>query len=652
MRYFLFIFFLINCFSIAQNKKFSPAEIINSPEIINTSALYSGSQKALESQKLASGKLPVEIKLKKSGIIFRLIPAGKFLMGSPRSEKGRAKDETIKSVSVSNSFYMGKFEISQKQWALVMGDNPSYFKQDEKLPVENITWAESLIFVSKLEALEGLKIGALNIPDEKEWEYACRAGTMSPFYSGSTSQDLSKIAWFYNNSGTESLAGKKFSPTLLKTNKNQTKLPGQKYPNAFGLYDMHGNVWEWCRDIYSYKNNTRVLRGGGWNISPSFCRAAARRFNGVEKRHPSIGLRLMLKADYIPETESNFQDEIELSKAWPEVFQNRSIENKAKAIAKYGISPQNQESVLKALRWLKSVQKPDGSWGSSRKSAITSLALLTFLANGYVHPSGEFGPCVNKAINWIAKAPINIKESHAYPHAIKTIALAESYGLTNSAQAKLTFTNSINEILKGLRPEGSFDYNYKLDSNRNDLSFSAWNYKALNSAIHINHDLPKVLPAIEKCLIWLKSATTGEYQFPYSTDGKSFKTYEARHTMRAAGTMCLQMFGGGNFSDLKDDIKTIALSDVLNIRWTNPIRECLYGWFYASQAMFNTGGDFWKNWNNRIQTLLSSVQNEDGYWTYPGQYHGNTVGDETTQRVYATSLCVLILSTPYRFKKK
>lgn len=649
MHKFVYIIFIsLSLFTNAQEREFSPVERIKNPKTIDVSALYSGSLKAIDAQKAAAQKIPIEIKLKKSGIVFRLIPKGRFLKGSPKSEKGRANDEAMKSVTINDSFYMGKFEVSQRQWKEVMGENPGYFNSDENLPVENVSWADCMVFISKLEALEGLKTGSLNFPSEVQWEYACRAGTLSPFYSGSSSQALSKVGWFYENAGTESLAGKKYHSSLLKSNKNQSKLPGQKFPNAFGLFDMHGNVWEWCSNIYSYKNNSRVIKGGGWNIAAPYCRSAARRYNNINKKHPSIGLRLMLKADYNLGFSNNFEEENKLKEDWPEAFQNRTGENKAKAIAKYIVSPENQEAVLKALKWLKSVQKPDGSWGSAGKAAMTSFALMTFLANGENNNSAEFGETVTKAIAWLVQDKIDLKSSHAYPHAIKTIALAEAYGVTNSASVKEVLDKCIKPIIDGLRLEGSFDYNYKLDSSRNDLSFSAWNYKAFKAMHNVAPDHPGLKAAIQKCITWLKGSTTGEFVFQYSTDGKTFKKGKAKHTMRAAGIVSLQSFGGGNFPDLQDDLKTVALSDVLNIRWGNPIRESLYGWYYATQGMFNYNNTAWVNWNSRIQTLLPSKQHEDGYWIYPGSYHGANIGDEVTQQVYATSLCVLILSTAYR----
>ena len=173
----------------------------------------------------------------------------------------------------------------------------------------------------------------------------------------------------------------------------------------------------------------------------------------------------------------------------------------------------------------------------------------------------------------------------------------------------------------------------------------------MNAALNARISHPKLKPSIQQSIEWLKSATTGKYNFPYSTTRGEFKETESKHTMRAAGTSTLQAFGEGDFPELQNDLKEIAYSDILNLRWQDPIKECLYGWYYATQAMYNLGGKPWASWHGRIQPMLVRAQNKEGYWQYPGAYHGGNVGDETTQKVYATAFCVLMLSTPYRYAK-
>jgi formylglycine-generating enzyme required for sulfatase activity len=207
-----------------------------------------------------------EIIHKKSGIHLRLIPAGEFDMGSPDNEEGRLPNEgPVHRVKISKPFYMGKYEVTQAQWKAVMGadNNPSQFKGDN-LPVETVTWNDTLNFLKK--ASDGLRL-----PTEAEWEYACRAGTATPFNTGN---NITTDQANYN--GNYPYAGNPKGEYRAKTTP-----VGTFKPNAWGLYDMHGNVWEWCSDWYAQKyyeeckngvtdpsgpgNGTgRVLRGGSW----------------------------------------------------------------------------------------------------------------------------------------------------------------------------------------------------------------------------------------------------------------------------------------------------------------------------------------------------------------------------------------------------
>ena len=211
-----------------------------------------------------------------------LIPAGKFVMGSPESEKGRSKGETQHEVTFTKAFYMGKYEVTQEQWESVMGNNPSIKIKGARLPVTNVSWNDCQDFIKKLNAKTN---GGYRLPTEAEWEYACRAGTTTKYSVGDkiTPKDAN-----YRDS-------KIGEPVAV----------GSYKPNAFGLYDMHGNVWEWCEDWYAdYQagavtdpkgpatGERRVLRGGSfnfyvWNTRSSF------RFNlSPTSRYLFYGFRL------------------------------------------------------------------------------------------------------------------------------------------------------------------------------------------------------------------------------------------------------------------------------------------------------------------------------------------------------------------------
>jgi len=209
-----------------------------------------------------------------------LIPAGKFKMGSPASEKGRRIDETQHEVTLTKPFYMGKYEVTQEQWEGVMGNNPSSRNKGAKLPVTNLSWNDCQEFIKKLNAKTK---GGYRLPTEAEWEYACRAGKTTAYSVGASLTNIDA-----NISGSS------------------TKAVGSYKPNAFGLYDMHGNVWEWCEDWYgNYPAGTatdpkgprtegsRVLRGGSFVGNVSTARSSGRfYFTPTAQNDLNFGFRL------------------------------------------------------------------------------------------------------------------------------------------------------------------------------------------------------------------------------------------------------------------------------------------------------------------------------------------------------------------------
>ena len=167
------------------------------------------------------------------GMKLRLIPAGEFMMGSPGTESGREDDETQHRVSITKPFYLGVTEVTQEQYQKVMGTNPSYFKGPQN-PVETVSWADAVEFCRKLSAMPAEKTAGhvYRLPTEAEWEYACRAGTTTAYSFGDDASRLGDYGWFGGNSDSK------------------THQVGEKKPNAWGLYDMHGGVYEWCQDRY------------------------------------------------------------------------------------------------------------------------------------------------------------------------------------------------------------------------------------------------------------------------------------------------------------------------------------------------------------------------------------------------------------------
>ena len=226
------------------------------------------------------------------------IPGGTFMMGSPEGEANREKDESPQHQVKVPEFFMGKHEITQAQYQAIMGNNPSDFKGDKR-PVEQVSWDNAVEFCKKLTQKTGK---TYRLPSEAEWEYACRAGTKTPFYFGETiTTDLVN----YNGNYPYGSAPKGES-------RQQTTDVGKFPPNSFGLYDMHGNVWEWCLDVYNdnYQdapkdssawltgkdNNIKLLRGGSWLDFAWFCRSAVRVGLARAVRDADVGFRLVAVA--------------------------------------------------------------------------------------------------------------------------------------------------------------------------------------------------------------------------------------------------------------------------------------------------------------------------------------------------------------------
>jgi formylglycine-generating enzyme required for sulfatase activity len=237
------------------------------------------------------------------GMKLVLIPKGTFMMGSPESDINRQKNETQHEVTISKDYYLGVHEVTQAQYEKVIGENPSYFQGtrvdnlNSDLPVENVSWDDAVEFCKKLSDLpEEKEAGRVyHLPTEAQWEYACRAGSKTIYSFDDEEGLLPEYGWFKRNS----------------SQRNHTV--GLLEPNAWGLYDMHGNVWEWCSDWYveypkgavsdptgPSEGSYRVLRGGSWRFGAADCRSAVRLRRGTSDRSDFFGFRMALSPAGIP----------------------------------------------------------------------------------------------------------------------------------------------------------------------------------------------------------------------------------------------------------------------------------------------------------------------------------------------------------------
>ncbi len=227
-----------------------------------------------------------------------------FAMGSPKEEEGRYDDETQREVKLKADFYMGVHTVTQAQFEKVMHRNPSYFNKinggSSFHPVELVSWYDAIEFCNKLSAMDDRspcykltkiernkdksitkaevtildKGTGYRLPHEEQWEFACRAGRATQFFFGNAKANLGDYAWYDKNSNST------------------THEVGEKKANAWGLYDMHGNVWQWCENLYTNDGSARVYRGGGWYSNPRDCRSASRNGFDPSYRYSNLGFRL------------------------------------------------------------------------------------------------------------------------------------------------------------------------------------------------------------------------------------------------------------------------------------------------------------------------------------------------------------------------
>jgi formylglycine-generating enzyme required for sulfatase activity len=215
------------------------------------------------------------------------VPGGEFLMGSAN---GLELERPPHRVTIGRPFRIGGVPVTQAQWRAVMGTDPSEFRGDDRLPVEGVSWDDATAFCAALSRLAGRTV---RLPTEAEWEYACRAGTTTEFFFGEAEDALPEYAWFHLNSG------------------GRTHPVGAKRPNPWGLFDMAGNVWEWCADVWHSdytgapadgsawreredQQPRRCLRGGSWNFDGFRCRSAYRSREWKEFATNHFGFRVVV----------------------------------------------------------------------------------------------------------------------------------------------------------------------------------------------------------------------------------------------------------------------------------------------------------------------------------------------------------------------
>jgi len=292
------------------------------------------------------------------------------------------------------------------------------------------------------------------------------------------------------------------------------------------------------------------------------------------------------------------------------LYGGRTNAGRKKSLKRYGGSSVTETAVLKALRWLKKTQNKDGSWAPQESEAMSGLALLAFLAHGETPLSEEFGMAVQKAMEYLTNKMMAVPDSstaglkRAYVNGIVTYSLSEAYGLTKIPFLKPAMEKGLGFIVRGQQETtGGFDYSYK-KGKRWDLSVARWQIQAMKAGYVSGGDVPGLMEAIEKGIIFLKKVTYKNGKFGYSSPGSG------SWGMQGAGTLCLQLVGEKTSPEARAGVKNISENHV--VEWddtkehkghSNPT----YNWYYETQAMFHGGTSTWKKWNKNFSEILTII---------------------------------------------
>jgi prenyltransferase beta subunit len=347
------------------------------------------------------------------------------------------------------------------------------------------------------------------------------------------------------------------------------------------------------------------------------------------------------------------------------IMGSRNPGSRGAALGRFGGGAHTEQAVLRALRWLAKTQGSDGSWGNN-KVAMTSLAVLAYLAHGDTPASEEFGQTVERAIRFIISQQedngrFKGRDKHDYTQPIAAYALAEAYGMTKTPAIRDAAVKAMRIIVQGQNPSGSFDYNLKRGgTGRDDLSYAAWCVQALKAATIAGLD--KDLPGIKDTMQLAIPGVRGHFR-QQSTSAGVFgygKGADKYHGLTGAGVLSMQFLGQGGARETK---LGLAGMDRWAFNWQEPPPgSIVYYWYYITQAYFQEGGETWTKWNNLFSRPLAAAQTviskaESGYVDHKGVAHETGYWDSPAARestggngrVMDTLLCTLMLEVYYRY---
>ena len=320
-----------------------------------------------------------------------------------------------------------------------------------------------------------------------------------------------------------------------------------------------------------------------------------------------------------------------------------------------GGKDKSEQAVLKGLRWLVKAQNPDGSWSKESRASMTGLAVLAFLGHGELPTSPEFGPTVEKAINWILTngeksqgrlhMAATFNQSGVYEHAIVAYALGEYYTMSKDERAIELLKQAIGYILQGQGPDGGWMYSF--DKTQSDTSVSGWQIQALKAAHLSGLNISGVDEAMDKAMLNLKRVQGKQGGFGY-------RKAEDKYSLSGVGVLCTYFW-----KQRKDKMVTEGMEFIINkVKSDEPIKYAgktanLYAWYYNTQAALMVGGSAWTTWNRLFQDEICDAQSPDGSWPPHGGDEKHGIGPEKKPDgagpVYRTTFCILMLEVYYRY---
>ena len=351
----------------------------------------------------------------------------------------------------------------------------------------------------------------------------------------------------------------------------------------------------------------------------------------------------------------------------PALYGDRMGGAKGTALAEHGGGHNTENAILKGLRWLKSHQNDDGSWGEAKPGdhpALTGMALLAYLGYGVTPKSEEFGTTIMKATKKLVEflGPDTNGVMGGYRHGIVMYALCEAYAITRIPMLEGVVNKGMVKLIRGMNPAGAFNYGYGVEGmgpghggqGRSDLSVSGWNYQALKAAITAACSAEGLEAALDKGItVGLRQTfyDKGAGAFCYATEDGARKGVKG--TMTAAGVLCLQLMGAGDCPQAKAGVKYLERANQFTFDFRDPTDKqwSFYQWYYETQAIFQAHkgeGRIWKKWNNMFSKELVRRQKTDGRWESPGDAEQKHLKGLNLP-IYSTSLGCLMLEVYYRY---